>query len=110
MRRGKAPAGKWVPATAEWVPATAEWVPAAAEWVPAGQQATRQYSTTISAEIWSEHAATATNVATATNDATTAGNATTDDDATANDVTTIHNGPATRIRATVGYVTGRGRE
>ena len=104
MRRCKAPAKKWVPTTAEWVPA-------AAEWVPAGQQTTRQHATTSSAALWRKDATAATaNDATATNDATTAGNATTDDDATADDATTVCNGSATRARATVGHVTGRGRE
>ena len=104
MHRGKAPAKKWVPTTAERVPD-------AAEWVPAGQQTTRQHATTSSAALWRKHATAATaDNATATNDATTAGNATTDDDATADDATTVLNGSATRSRATVGHVTGRGRE
>ena len=104
MRRSKTPAKKWVPATAEWVPD-------AAEWVPAGQQATGQHSATTYAAIWCKHAAaTATNVATATNDAAATGNAATDDDATANDATTIRNGTAPRIQATMGHVTGRGKE
>ena len=101
---------------AEWVPA--EWVPAAAtawRWI-SGQQAPQQWesaaaATAANAATVRRIRTTATTHDATTNDATAANDASAANDAPATAADgTVCNGPATRVRAAVGYVTWRGGE